>query len=87
MATHYTAYIYRIDSPGGTTQIAAAGGQDNSFPSASSRFYPNPGASREGQAQVVCNAIIEVLPTGLVQPPTKFYTDSTVSQLQTLANA
>lgn len=85
MATHYTAYIYRIDSPGGTTQIKAAGGLQNSFPSASSRFYEN--VSVEGQAQVTCNAIIEVLPTGLVQPPTKYYTAKTVAELQTLANA
>jgi len=40
-----------------------------------------------GVAQVQCNAVIEVLPTGLNQISKKFFTDRTVAQVQALANA
>ncbi len=79
----FSAYIYGIDAPGGNTDIAAAGGQLNGFTSSGVHFYPT--TSVRGTAQVTCAAIIEVLPTGLNQKSTKYYTDSTVATLVTAA--
>jgi hypothetical protein len=80
---HFSAYVYGIDAAGGSTEIAAAGGQLNSFPSAGTHFYPT--TAVRGNAQVTCSAVIELLPTGLNQVSTKFYTDSTVATLNTAA--
>ena len=85
MAQVFNAYIYGINAAGGTTEIAAAGGQSNGFPSANCHFYPT--TEVRGNAQVTCNAIIELLPSGLNQQSSKFYTASTVAQLITAANA
>jgi len=79
----FSAYIYGIDAPGGNTEIAAAGGQLNGFSQAGVHFYPT--TAVRGNAQVTCNAVIEVLATGLNQKSTKYYTDSTVATLVTAA--
>lgn len=48
-------------------------------------FHPlSPGVSFGG---VTCNAVVEVLPTGLNVHSRKYATDSTVAQLITAANA
>lgn len=82
---HLLSYIYGIDAPGGSTEIAAAGGQANSFPSAGTRFYPCPPNTVRGVAQVTCNSVIELLASGNNQPSTKFYTADTVATLNTAA--
>jgi len=57
----------------------AAPGRTNSFPSAGCFFYQAPlGITSNG---VTINSIIELLPTGLNVPSTKYYTDSTITQL------
>lgn len=85
MANIFSAFIYGIDAPGGTTEISAAGGQQNGFASAKCHVYPT--TAVRGVAQVTCNSIIELLPDGLNQQSRKFYTDSTVSEVITAANA
>jgi len=85
MAQIFTAYIYGIDAPGGNTDIAAEGGELNGFAPATCHFYPT--TSVRGVAQVTCNSIIEVLPQGLNQRSTKYYTAATISTLVTAANA
>lgn len=87
MAVHFSCYIYGIDAPGGSTEISLAGGAQNGFSPTNVRFYPAPANYKRGVAQVTMNAAIVVLPTGLVQPQTTFWTDRTVAQLETLATA
>lgn len=82
---HFKSYIYGIDAPGGSTEIALAGGAENSFPSTGTRFYPAPAGYKRGVAQVTMNAAIVVLPTGLNQQPSTFWTADTVDALNTLA--
>jgi hypothetical protein len=82
---HFLSYIYGIDGPGGSTEISFAGGAANSFPSAGTRFYPAPANYKRGVAQVTMNAAIVVLPVGLNQQPTTFWTADTVSTLNTNA--
>lgn len=85
MANQFLSYIYGIDAPGGKTEISAPGGEPNTFPSASGvRIYPT--TQTRGVAQVACQSVIELLPTGLNQKPTKFYSAETVAALQTKAN-
>jgi len=79
----FSAYIYGIDAPGGSTEISAAGGQLNGFSSSGVHFYPT--TDVRGKAQVTCAAVIEVLATGLNQKSTKYYTDSSVVTLVTAA--
>jgi hypothetical protein len=82
----FLVQVYGIDAPGGQTDIAAAGGQANLFAN-QSPIHVYPTTEVRGQAQVQCNAVIEVLPQGLNQISTKYFTDRTVAQVQTLANA
>jgi len=87
MATNlFLVQVYGIDAPGGATEIAAAGGQANLFASYSP-IHVYPTTEKRGVAQVQCNAVVEVLPQGLNQISTKYFTDRTVAQVQTLANA
>jgi len=82
---HFSSYIYGIDAPGGSTEIALAGGAINSFPSAGTRFEPAPANYKRGVTQVTMNAAIVVLPTGLNQLPTKYWTADSVATLNTAA--
>jgi hypothetical protein len=87
MATNlFLVQVYGIDAPGGQTDIAAAGGQANLF-TAFNPIHVYPTTEVRGQAQVQCNAVIEVHPQGLNQISTKYFTDRTVAQVQSLANA
>ena len=86
MANLFLVQVYGIDAPGGSTEIAAAGGQANLFAS-QSPIHVYPTTETRGVAQVQCNAVVEVLPQGLNQISTKYFTDRTVAQVQTLANA
>ena len=81
----FIAQIYGIDGPGGSTEIASASGESNAFNVGTIHVYPT--TEVRGVAQVQCNAVIEVLPTGLNQISKKFFTDKTVVQVQTAANA
>lgn len=85
MAQVLTAYIYGIDGPGGNTDISAAGGQLNAFSVVGTHFYPT--SDVRGAAQVTCQSVIEVAPTGLNQKSTKYYTAATVATLVTASNA
>jgi hypothetical protein len=86
MPNLFLVQVYGVDAPGGQTEIAAAGGQANLFAS-QSPIHVYPTTQTRGVAQVQCNAVIEVLPQGLNQISTKYFTDRTVAQVQTLANA
>lgn len=85
MANIFSSYIYGIDAPGGNTDITAAGGQLNGFPSTRCHIYPT--TSVRGTAQVTCAAIIELLPEGLNQKSTKYYSADSVATLVTASNA
>jgi hypothetical protein len=86
MAQVIEAYIYGINSPGGQTEIASASGQLNLFAVGSGvHFYPT--TDVRGVAEVQCNSVIEVLPTGLNQISTKYFTDKTLATILTEANA
>ena len=85
MASLFIAQIYGIDAPGGPTDIASASGESNAFAPGTVHVYPT--TKVRGVAQVQCNAVIEVLPTGLNQISKKFFTDRTVAQVAALANA
>lgn len=85
MASLFIAQIYGIDAPGGATEIASASGESNAFAPGTVHVYPT--TEVRGVAQVQCNAVIEVLPTGLNQISKKFFTDRTVTQVAALANA
>lgn len=85
MAQLIGVFVYGIDGPGGSTEIKAAGGQYNLLPSLGVHVYPT--TEQRGQANVTCNSVIELLPTGLNQVSTKFFTDRTVAQVLSLANA
>jgi hypothetical protein len=85
MAQVIEAYIYGINSPGGQTEIASAAGQLNLFAIGSGvHFYPT--TEVRGVAEVQCNSVIEVLPTGLNQISTKYFTDKTLATILTEAN-
>lgn len=85
MALVFSAYIYGIDAPGGNTEIAAAGGQQNGFPSGRVHMYPT--SDVRGVAQVTCQTVIELLPEGLNQRSTKYYSATAIGTLITAANA
>jgi len=85
MAQLIQAFIYGIDSPGGQTEIASASGQLNLFAVGSGvHFYPT--TQVRGVAEVQCNAVVEVLPTGLNQISTKYYTDKSLATILSEAN-
>jgi hypothetical protein len=85
MAQLIGVFVYGIDSAGGQTEISAAGGQYNLLPSLGVHVYPT--TQQRGQANVTCNSVIELLPTGLNQVSTKFFTAKTVAEVLALANA
>ena len=85
MAQVIGIYVYGIDGPGGQTEIAAPGGQLNLLPTAGIHVYPT--TQQRGQANVTCASVIELLPTGLNQVSTKFFTAKTVAEVLALANA
>lgn len=85
MAQVVQAFIYGIDSPGGQTEIASASGQLNLFATSGVHFYPT--TQVRGVAEVQCNSVVEVLPTGLNQISTKYYTDKSLGTLLSEANA
>lgn len=82
------ASIYRKNQYDLKSAIGAPATQgiDESFPGALCLFYPVPPTNPVTANGVTMASIIELLPTGLNQPSTKFYTDSTVAQLQTNGN-
>lgn len=82
------ASIYRINQYDlkNSSGAPASAGKSESLPSAMCLFYPVPGTTTVTAAGVTMNSIIELLPTGLNQQSTKYYTDSTVAQLQTNGN-
>lgn len=86
MANLFLVQVYGIDAPGGPTDVQSASGVANLFAS-QSPIHVYPTTEKRGVAQVQCNAVIEVLPQGLNQVSTKYFTDRTVAQVQTLANA
>lgn len=85
MAQLIGVYVYGIDGPGGQTEIKASGGQLNLLPSLGVHVYPT--TESRGQANVACKSVIELLPTGLNQVSTKFFTAKTVAEVLSLANA
>ena len=85
MAQQFLSYIYQIVSAGGTTTIKAAGGEPNTFASAAVHIYPT--TETGGINNIQLNSIIQILPTGLNQQSTKYYSAESVSALQTKANA
>lgn len=84
MASVFSSYIYQIDKPGGRTIIQAAGGQLNAFSPTSVHIYPT--TETGGINNIQMNAIIELLPSGLNQPSSKYFSAETVSALETKAN-
>jgi hypothetical protein len=86
MAQVIQAFIYGIDSPGGQTDIASAAGQLNLFTVGGGiHFYPT--TQVRGAAQVQCNSVVEVLPTGLNQISTKYFTDKSLATILSESNA
>jgi hypothetical protein len=86
MAQVIQAFIYGIDSPGGQTEIASASGQLNLFTVGGGiHFYPT--TQTRGTAQVQCNSVIEVLPTGLNQISTKYFTNKSLATILSESNA
>ena len=92
---HFLASIYAT-SRGGNGSIRAVSSALNvpatqglvmSFPSVGTVFYPIPVGSLPSNVfnGVTTITVIEVLPQGLNQPSTKYYTDATVSTLDTAA--
>lgn len=87
---HFLASIYRIGNNDlntlfstATSKTPATEGIQYSFPSGLCQFSPTPnGFTANG---VTMASIITVLPTGLQVKPTQYYTDSTVSTLNTAA--
>lgn len=73
-----TASIYRING----NDVSFAGvktGRTYNWPNVGVQFYDlPPGVTANG---FTMNAVIEVLPTGLNQPSTKYYTPSTAAQI------
>lgn len=84
MAQLFSSYIYGVEGPGGLTSISAAGGQLNAFSPVGCHIYPT--TSVQGNAQVTCNSVIEIPPTGTNSISRKFYTADTVATLVTAAN-
>lgn len=85
MAQLISVFVYGIDGPGGSTEIKAAGGQQNLLSTQGIHVYPT--TEIRGQANAQCQAVVEVLPTGLNQVSTKFFTNSSVATILSAANA
>lgn len=87
MAQIIAASIYRIDGPGGRTEVSNIQGVTNYFPTgAGIRFYPQSNTN-VGAANATTVSVIEMLPTGNNQIGLKFYSTTTAAALQTAANA
>ncbi len=87
MATNYfQASNYYLKASSGVQSFGTLG-RYVGFPAAGGGLLFTPFTGAQPVANVTCNAIITVLPTGLVVPPGDYYTDRTVAQLITLANA
>jgi len=86
MAAHFLASIYAVQPPiGSYTYTGTEQGVMNSFPTEGTRFFvADPGTTANG---VTMNSIIELLPTGLNVKSFKYWTPSTVADLNTAANA
>jgi hypothetical protein len=80
--TAYRRNQYDLNNPNGTP---ATSGISYAFPVESFIAYPTPANTTANG--VTMNAIVEVLPTGLNQVSTYYYTTSTVAQINTAANA
>lgn len=78
IASIYRINQYDIKNVLGTP---ATQGVIENLPGNLCRFYPAPANTTANG--VTMNAIIDLLPTGLNQPVTKYYTDSTVAQINT----
>lgn len=92
MAQQFVASIYRFNGVDATASFSTAGnsipalmGVSETFSPTNVRFHPIHGTLTA--CGVTMNAIIELLPSGLRNYNIKFYTDRTVAQLVTLANA
>lgn len=85
MALQFLSYIYGVNGLGGNTDVTAAGGIPNTFPSTNVHIYPT--TDVRGTAQVTCQSIIELPASGNNQPSVKYYSAETVAALQTKANA
>lgn len=70
--------VASIYSVGGNPTVGTQG-VTNSFPAAQVLFYQNNPTTTVGA--VTMNSIIVLLPSGLNQTQTKYYTDSTTTQL------
>lgn len=87
MASHILSSIYRIGDNDlkSAPSIPATQGVPHSFPTVGVRFYPITTGTVTANG-VTMNSIIALLPTGLNQPEKKFYTPTTVTDLNTAAN-
>lgn len=87
MAQQFLASIYAFEPPiGSYTYAPGTQGLLNSFPVVGSRIYPAEAGTTASSANVVMNSVIELLPTGLNVKGFKFYSPSTVTDLNTAAN-
>lgn len=82
MAQLFAASIYRI----GRNNVGTVQGSSSAFSPATIRAYAAP-AGTTGAGNVTMNSIIQVLPGGLNQQATLYYTPMTVAQIITAANA
>lgn len=87
MAQQLAASIYRIDQNDLNTGrgIPATQGISNSFPTQGIRMYPVSGTVTANG--VTMASIIALLPAGLNQPETLYYTPTAIGTLVTAANA
>lgn len=82
---HFLASIYGYSLPNNNAilPLGTNNGLLNSFPSSGTRFFPaDSGTVING---VTVNAVIQMLPSGLNIKGNKFYTDATVTTLNTNA--
>ncbi len=86
MATNlFLASVYKVVLSSGSGDYNPY--QTIAFPATGGAIMVTPAPSGTTSNGVTLNSIITVLPTGLVVPPGKYYSDRTVAQIQTLANA
>lgn len=81
MAQLIAASVYGIDG----NALSSSHGRPMAFPSLG--ITVDTAAPGTVYAGVTCLSVIQVLPTGLNQPPVKYYTAKTVAEIVTLANA
>lgn len=83
MAAHVSVTVYQRN------QYQLKASETMSFPVGSFLAYPPAVATSVtiGETTTTINAVIEVIPSGLNQPPVLYLTDSTVTQVNTAANA